>query len=277
MTTTAPPLAVLLDPALDVPFTHGTLAGLPQWLRRTETGPADVVAVTADTPDWPDRLRAVLTDDAPPRAVLLSRVTPANPATVSELAALADKLGIPVVVDSPWALDPTATEHAERLRAAAAGAVVVDTVVVVPTAAGRAPAAVLLDQLALVRLVVGPVSGLRVTGLDGRGHTAGAHAGGVPVQLSSVLSPLGSTQARLSIRSRGEQWQLRFADPNTARPTAALLIDDAGEQLQPTRYETAHRAAWRQLHGAATASTQPSYTLPDLVADLRLLPPEALR
>ncbi|MFJ9582310.1 hypothetical protein [Streptomyces acidicola] len=262
------PLTVALDKALDTPFTHGTLASLPGWLRADDTGDADIRAVGG--PAWTGRLHRALA--LRPRAVLLSGPTPAPPETVKELAALADAAQVPVVVDTPWALHPATTDVVPALRAAAAQAALIE----VFTAADVPPAHALLDQLALVRATAGALDALRVTRLDARGHGATAQCGSVPVSFSGCRSGIGTTDTRLVLRGAGEQWRLDFAAPSSARPASVVRIDADGEHLLPTRYETAHRAAWRHTHAAATSGTAAPSTLHHLAADLALFPVEAL-
>lgn len=234
------PLTVSLPPTLDVPATHAALASLPLSFRHVPGGGGDVTAVDGASADWPEQLGRAM--DSGFRGLLL-----ANPRRVpSTMVALTPD--VPVVVDSPWALDPTVLAHRSRIAAAATSAAVVDLVSVVP-AGTRAAAEVELDQLALVRVAVGSA----------------------PVHRSVVFSDFGSSSTRLSVRGPGEEWRLVFADPAYARPTLAYRIDDAGEQLQPTLYETSRRVAWRELHAAVTAGARPAYGLPELAADLALL------
>ncbi|GAB3401837.1 hypothetical protein [Flindersiella endophytica] len=256
-------LTVKLSPSLDVPATHAVLAGLPKSVRAV-AGDADLVALEASSKDWPAELRHVL--DSGARGVLLSDVRGVAATGVHDLAA-----EVPVVVDTPWALDPTVVEHRERIARAAVGAAVVDLLSVVPGDLGRHGLDLLLDQLALIRVAVGPVDELRLANFDVGGFNAVARAGAVPVYLSTVSSNFGTSRTRLSVRAPGEEWRLEFADPAYARPTLAYRISDTGEELQPTLYETAHRAAWRELHAAVTSGAHPTYSLPELVADLELV------
>ncbi|MGW3418215.1 hypothetical protein [Streptomyces phaeochromogenes] len=190
------------------------------------------------------------------------------------LAARADSLAVPVVIDTPWAVDPATTAEAARIKATAHNSATIE----VFTATGTAPASSLLAQLALLRTTIGEITGVRLSRLDTHAHAATARAGSVPVLLSGVRSALGTTETRLVLRGAGEQWRLRYGDPRIARPATVLYIDEHGERLLPTVYESAHRAAWRHTHIAAmSGATPPPYTLHDLAADLALVPTEALR
>jgi hypothetical protein len=236
-------LTVSLPPTLDVPATHAVLASLPKSLRAVSRD-GDLTAIDLADEDWPQRLLEATKWGV--RGVLL-----VNPRRMP--AALADfeaelTTAPPTVVYSPWALDPTVLAHREQIAHAAASAALVDLLSVVPAGA-RTLDDVMLDQLALARVTVGEV----------------------PIHRSVVFSDFGTSSTRLSVRAPGEEWRLVFADPAYARPTLAYRIDDAGEQLQPTLYETAHRVAWRELHAAVTTGARPAYGMPELAADLELL------
>lgn len=239
------PLTVSLAPTLDVPATRAALASLPQFFRPVPGGRGDVTAVDGTSADWPEQLRQAVESGF--RGVLL-----ANPRRVPSTAvALAPD--VPVVVGSPWALDPAVLAHRSRIAEAAASAALIDLVSVVP-AGTRSRDDVELDQLALVRVAIGSSS---------------------PVCRSIVFSGFGTSSTRLSVRSPGEEWRLVFADPAYARPALAYRIDEAGEQLQPTLYETSSRVAWRELHAAVTTGARPAYGLPELAADLAKLSEDA--
>ncbi|MEV7391326.1 hypothetical protein [Streptomyces sp. NPDC091215] len=257
-------LSVTLDPELDTPHTHAALAGLPEWFSTGAGEPAAVHAIGG--PGWTTRLGTVL--GLRPRAVLLGSVAPAPPETVRALAELADRNGVPVIVDSPWALHPTTAELAPHLRKAAAGAAQIELF----TAADTPPLRALVDQLALAAVTVGQVTELRLHRLDDHGHVATARCVGVPVSFSGAGTGSGAHEARLVVRGAGEQWRLGFGDPHCARPVAAVRIDDTGEHSHPTHYETAHRAAWGHTHAAAVHGTTPVYGLRELAAQLALLP-----
>jgi len=255
---------VHLDDDLDTPSTRAVLASLPRSLKPGgNTG--GIRAVSGDRPDWPERVRTALTPET--RAVLVSEVTPAEPAAVRELA---DVATVPVVLDSPWALNPATLGAAGQLRAAASAAAIIELFAV----RDEAPAKTLLAQLALLRTAVGDVTDLRLDRLDAHGHLGFARLGTVPVQLTGVRSTAGE-EARLVLRGAGEQWRLQFGDAALARPAAVTRIDEHGEHLLPTVYETALRAAWRHTHAAAEGVTPP-YTLRRLADDLSLLPAGAL-
>ncbi|MBP2328274.1 hypothetical protein JOF56_008659 [Kibdelosporangium banguiense] len=253
-------LTVTLDADHDTPAMHAVLASLPQWLRATSDNP-DIRTVAGNNPDWPERLRAAIT--SAPRAVLLTEPAPADAQVVSELADMAQ---VPVVIATPWALNPAALSAADRVRAAVSGAALVELF----AARDVPPATSLLAQLGLVRVAAGEISMLHVARLDERGYTATARIAGVPAQLTGVRTTAG-TDVRMILRGLAEEWQLRFGDPALALPASVTRIDDSGETLLPTHYETAQRAAWRAVHAAAVEGVHPRYTLRDLAADLTLL------
>ena len=256
-------LTVGLDAAHDTPATHAVLASLPRWLRATPDDP-DVRTVAGHREDWPERLRSAIA--SAPRAILLTEPAPTAGHLVSELAVLAEATRVPVVIGTPWALNPAVRSAADRLRAAVSGAALVE----VFAARDVAPATSLLAQLALVRIATFGAAALRVVRLDGRGHAATARIGGVLAQLTGVRTTAG-TDVRMVLRGGSLEWQVSFGDPALARPASVVRIDEAGETLLPTHYETTERAAWRAVHAAAVEGTRPGYTLPDLAADLMLL------
>ncbi|WP_433519237.1 hypothetical protein ACQP2T_29160 [Nonomuraea sp. CA-143628] len=186
---------------------------------------------------------------------------------VRELAEHAHAIGVPVVVAGPWALDPGVTAVAGALNTE--GASLIEVTATVP--AGRSPADVLLDQLALLRTALAPARAVEVIQADAHGHLARAQVGEVPVHLAATVSGLGTRRARLDVLGPSVQWRLSFADPATAGPATVVRTDADGEHLFPTVYESAYRAAWRHLHAAVTHGAVPPYSLRDLADDLALL------
>jgi len=252
-----------LDADHDSPAVRAVLASLPRWLRASPSS-TDIRTVAGHVPDWPERLRLAIA--SAPRAIMLTEPAPVAARLVAELATLAESARVPVVIDTPWAVNPATVIAADRVRAAVTDAALVD----VFAARDVAPATSLLAQLGLLRVAAGEVSALRVSRLDARGHAATARIADVPVRLSGVRTTAG-TDVRLVLRGRAEEWQLRFGDPAVARPALVTRIDESGETLLPTRYETAERAAWRAVHAAALDGVSPHYTLRDLAADLALV------
>lgn len=229
---------------------------------------ADAVLVSGRCGDWPGRVRSAL--DAGVRGLVLTRVSPADPAQVSGLRRRIDEAGATVVVDSPWALNPAVATAAEQIRTDFAAVTFVHGMFAVPPDA-RPVLGLALDHLALVRTVAAPVLQVRVLSSDDLGYELTGSAGGVPVHLSAVVSHVGAVRGELHLLSADRQWTLAFDDPSLAAAARLSRVDDRGEIGWPAVHQTGHRAAWQLLHDSLAEGVPVQYGPDALLADITAL------
>ncbi len=211
-------------------------------------------------------------------AVVLSRPRPADltgPTGLGEpgeLGELARSRRTAVVVDRGWASNPAVAAAAELIEPYLGPARRLESRVLLPVGSDLDQA--LLDQLALVRGLVGGVTDLRISGWSAHGYFATATAAGTTADttasLTSVLTgaTAATAQTRLLVADGGVD--LVIPDGDTARPAQVVHTTPAGATLLPTRYETPQRATWRRLRALLREGTIPS-DLDDLEADITTL------
>jgi len=230
---------------------RSTLATLPL----SFPAPAGVVFVDGD-PGWPAELRRVM-----PTAAGIVLVHP-TPVDFAELLT-ADPSTI-VVVDSPWASNPVTTLAAQAFHAAAANGSRLECRVVM--APGSDFATALLDQLVVIRAVLGPVTQVRVLHLSDHAlHAEGLADTSVVVDFSVVCTAALPASATLRLLTADGSVELLIPSGDTAQPARLTTVGPEGAVLAPTQYETGHRASLRrlrELHAAGSA---------DGLADLRRL------
>jgi hypothetical protein len=195
----------------------------------------------------------------------------ASAADVRAVADSAAERGIPVVVESAWASHPALAPFAAAAAQRLAGIVLIDSVAVVEAEDSRAPADVLLDQLALLRAVSCSVRRIRFATGDASGYTVGAvrQDTGAVITLSSVRSAGPAPSARLAMYGAAVEAHLIVPTSRTAAPAEAWFVDAAGRLALPSWFESAARASWRRLLLAVSAHDT-THDLGDLAADIEL-------
>ena len=237
--------------------TDRVLASLPLSYRPSTTT-ASSVAVVGGADGWPEAVASAIRDGA--AGVLL--IAP-EPADLSPLHDLESRC--PVVIDSAWASNPVITAAAAAVRSATSGSRLECRVFV---GSERPPAAVLLDQLSLVRAVVSPATELRLLHRSDHGYVAEAETATLPVHLTAVRTNALPEQALLRLLTADGGIEVEIPGGDTARPGLLRVTGPAGTTLAPTLYETGHRASWRRLH-RLLADHESSHDIDDLEADIR--------
>jgi hypothetical protein len=263
-------LTVALD-ATDSPVAalhRAVLASRPQ--RFLVTGKrvgecADIVVVSAQEPFWLDRVgRAV---DAGTKGILLVTPTAADPAQVRTLATE----GLLIAVDIRFANDPCWAAAVSDIAVDARCASLIDCVKTVEDATERSLFTGLVEQVALVRSLLGSFDYLGCIHRTARQHALVGHSGGAAVSLTAVASQtLGST-LRMDVVSVARHWQAQFDDTGVARPTEITLYDGNGALSRPLLYASGRRSTWMQLHAAITQQASIPYSLEDLATDLEIV------
>ena len=142
-----------------------------------------------------------------------------------------------------------------------------------PDQAASAKAA-LLDQLAVVRPLIGDGSGLEIVH-DGIGGYEIAADQQPVATLTGVRAPVCEQRLDLDVVSPGRHWRVRFDAGAPARPVVIQRMDHEGVHVWPLRFEGSARASWVALHeqltGRAPVVVDQAF-LADLDVAERLLP-----
>jgi hypothetical protein len=237
------------------------LASVPGRFVVTGTGPADVTVVSGRDPRWPDTVaRAV---DAGARGVLVAAPGLAAPDEVRDLARAVAGRAV-VAVDTAYATDRTWTSAAADVATDAATAAIVDSVVTVPD--GDVAVDAFLDQLAVVRPLLGRVGDLRLVHRTDRAYVVTAPR----ITLAGVTSAAGRAGLALDVVSVARRWQIRWDGTDLAGPTGVTVHDATGTRTRPLVYESGRRVTWHRLHRAITGDGTVAYPLDVLADDLRV-------
>lgn len=217
-----------------------TVASLPVSLHPGTEG-ADLVGVAGES-GWTEAAAEAIRSGA--RGVLV--VDPVAE-DVTALGAQAEDAGVPVVLDSPWAHNPAVLEAAAVLAERNDADTLLDVRVDGPLGADLDR--LLLGQLALVRAVAAPVVKLRFDRRNRTGYDAiGELASGARVNLSAILSDGLPAGATVRVIRAKDAVRLAVPHPGTAVPGHLVVSDESGATLRTTKWESAHRVAWRTLH-----------------------------
>jgi hypothetical protein len=225
-----------------------------------------LIAIDGSESGWPDAATDALA--SLPRGILIVRpsASAASSVQVRELHRLATDGNTPVLVTTSWA-HPAVTRFASRLRASVTGPVLIDSVAVVEPQDPRPDRDVLLDQLALLRLLGTPVTEVIFASGGPNGYTLNGRAQQAEVALSAVRSATAQPEVRVDLYTPAGDGHLEVSHDGTARPARARVIDRDGDSVLPTEYESAARAAWRRL----LETREPVSDLGDLAADLAVV------
>ena len=167
-----------------------------------------------------------------------------------------------MVIDSTWASNPVVEAAAQAIQAAVGPRSRLECRVLVGVGADLDRA--LLDQLALVRALVGAVDELTILHRSPSGYVGQARANGTPVDLSVICSDAVPEHADIRLLTADGSVEVQVPNGDTAEPARLTVTDAAGAQLAPTQYESGHRATWRRLHRLLTAGPPGSDRATDL-------------
>lgn len=193
------------------------------------------------TGDWPAVAAAGVRDGAAGLVVVRPRPADARP-----LLLAAHERGTAVVVDTQWSTNPIVPLAAEEFRRSAQTHGQLESRVVVSTA--EPSQVILLEQLLLLRALLGPVENLALQLSTSHGYSATALVGGITVDLLAVRSDARSPTASVRHLTRAGAVELRLPEADTARPAHLHVTTPTGAVTHPTVYESAHRSSWRRLH-----------------------------
>jgi len=260
---TSPASVTIAGPASD-DFTqaqHAAWASLPVSLTQAPAS-AGLVAVDGRSDGWLEALEDAIRPG--PAGVLVVRPA-AGPSApdIRAVAATAVGTGTLVAVQATWAAHPAVPPFARAAAERLSGITLIDSVAQLDGTRHHRWADVLLDQLALLRAVIGPLEQARFAVQHEHGYTVDGAIGAGAVAMSAVRSATPPQAARLAAYGATAEAHLIVpSGSTTATPATAWFVDSAGAAMQPTWYETASRASWRRLHRAT--AERPGEPLPDL-------------
>ncbi|MDQ1531813.1 MAG: hypothetical protein QOE37_1918 [Microbacteriaceae bacterium] len=212
------------------------------------SAPADLVGI-AGAPGWPRAAAEAIR--AGVRGVLVADPVPED---VTELQALLQEQSIPLVIDGPWTYNPAVADSADAFAERNDAEGLIETRV--DMAVGSDLDRVLLGQLALVRAAVGPVVELRFDRRNRNGYDAiGTLSSGARVSLAAILTNAADQSASVRLLKARNAARLSVPDAATAAPGSVVITTEEGATLLVTKWESAHRAAWRALHELVTSGS----------------------
>jgi len=238
---------------------HAVWASLPVSLTQAPAK-AQLVAVDGRSADWLETLENAI---GPGTAGVLVVRPAAGPSAqdIRAVAAAAADTGTIVAVQATWASNPAVPPFARAAAERLSDITLIDTVAQLDGTSGQW-ADVLLDQLTLLRAMIGPLELVRFAVQYRHGFTVDGAIGATIVTISAVRSAKPVEAIRLAAYGATAEAHLIVPPGSTAAPATAWFVDLAGAAMQPTWYEAAARASWRRLHHAA--AERPGKLLPDL-------------
>ena len=236
-------------------------ASLPMSLTDSP-GKARLLAVDGRLPGWLDTLAAAVQSGIA-GALVARPVTGPSADDIRAVANAATTAGTTVIVQTAWASNPAVPQLAVAVADKVPAIKLIDSLVQVPGDPSGQWADVLLDHLALLRAMSGPLGSVRFARHGANGYTVNGATQATAVTLSAVRSTPWQAAARMDAYGATAEAHLVVPAGGTAAPAAAWIVDQAAETVQPTRYESASRASWRRLYSAA--AEHPGEPAPDLL------------
>ncbi len=219
------------------------LASLPLSYAPGE-GAEGSVAIVSGSADWPTTAIGAL--DAGAVAVIVVQPEPADVETLRDRAAL-------VALDTRWATNPVVAAASTAFTTALPHGSHIECQVNLPV--GSPIETAMLDQLALLRVLVGPVTDLRVLTRSSKGYAAEGRAAGHPVDFSLVCTDADLESASVRLLTADGSVELTIPSGLTAQPARLTVTGPDGAHLTPTLYESGHRATWRRVRHLLSAQS----------------------
>lgn len=216
--------------------------------------------------DWLPRLRAAAEQQGVRGIVLVAPSADVDPGAVRQIDDAFAQGRLAVVTARAWPGHPALEQLAARARPSDP-VTLIDSVAVAGQANSRTGADLLLEQVALVRVVHGPVDRITWASVEPGRHRCAARAGDAVVALAGVSTGAGPSGVRLAAYRASGETHVRVPDGDTAEPPEIAIIGQAGELRLPTWYEAPARSAWRRL-AETVAAHQLSRDLVDLANDV---------
>jgi hypothetical protein len=242
---------------------RAVLSSIPNRFRPAEHA-GDVALVDASVAGWVKKLEAAARQGV--RGILVAAAGAADGSdAVRAAGAVARDAGVVVVVDRCRPADRGWREVAPSWRADTAAAALLDSTASVTD---EELDHVLLEQLALVRAVVGRPDRLSTATLSASAFQISGTAGPVRISLSAAPGPDSALAVDLIGVERRRR--ARFDGLGLASPARISEFDQDGARTGPLHYESPHRLAWLELHAALTdiGVGSPRPDLDDLAEDI---------
>lgn len=221
-----------------------SVAALPVSLALAPHGrDADLHAIDG-AEGWPQRVAEAAERGA--RGVLV--VAPV--AESADESVLAVARGVPVVLDHGWASSPGILRARAALSETSAP-VLVDVAAAVERSADLAEG--LLRQLVVARALFGPIPKPTLVEQGPNAILAVGRTASSPLTFSVSVAPAGAAAATVKVVTSGGGLRLHLPSSASARPALVTTVDASGATLQPTVWESPHRASWRRLARAVRA------------------------
>jgi len=217
------------------------IASLPVSLHPSSSAGADLVAVDGEA-GWTERAERAIRGGAGGVMVI-------NPGAedVTSLREASEAMHVPVVVDATWTYNPAVEAGRSDFSARNDHNSLLEARVDVPVQADMER--VLLAQLSLIRAAVDEVVSLRFVRRDRHGYDALARlSSAARVSLTAVATDSTPSSAYLRIIKPDNAVESVLPSPVTAIPGRVTVSGPDGATLLTTKWETAHRTAWRRLH-----------------------------
>jgi hypothetical protein len=271
-------LAVHLGADISTASLHRVvLASLPVHFHASDESTSDVVVVPTASADWPMLLKRIIERGA--RGALVAGTGRSRPDMIRAAARLARSAGSVVVVDTGYWADATWARARSEMGADTGRWVVVDSVITIgrETSAGSAVSATplsrlfagLVAQIGAIRTVV-PPDWLVTSHLTDGHYAVWGSSGETAVNLVGILAPNAPSELSIDLVSVPRRWQARFHHDALATPTEVMCLDEDLGLTLPRVFESAHRRAWLDLHGAITQGSTAGYPLEELARDMEL-------
>jgi hypothetical protein len=245
---------------------QAVLASVSGRLRFSTEQGADIMLVCGGCSQWLDRVASAI--DAGARGVLVAAPGRAAPDRVQRIAATAKAAGVAVAVDAAYAADHAWQQARPDIEQDLENASLLDSVVTASNETTLFNA--LLEQLAVVRPLVGSFSELQLVHQAMDQYSIVGAASDVVVSLTGIISGLGGNELRVDLVGVNRRWRARWYGDSLAQPTEVTRYDKYGEVSSPPVYESAHRTTWLELCAAITDGAPLRRTLDDLAEDLIL-------
>lgn len=246
------------------------LASVPALFRESASG-GEIVVVDGSDLLWATQVQeAVLGGSA---GVLLTAPGPCPASDLADAVRTVGAAGTPVVVPLRLVGNQAWAHSAEAVQRCAEQSVFLDSVNRWLPGAGESQPLFdsLVEQLALVGSVVGPVDSLQVRHRSASQFIINGMAGDVVVNLTATLTEAPDAGMQVELVGIQERWSFWLPDSCTARPGKITRYTTAGLESARPVFESSGRRAWIRLYdvvnGSASASPS-SYALSfSVVAD----------
>ena len=238
------------------------LAGLPNSYRMVE-GDAEVVLISTPDPDDLDRACSAST-----RAIVIDRAGQLTPDALAAVGEIAGRLGCIVMPAPRYA--PRLDEVGDLL-----GDSSVDILESTITTGGSFRAS-LVEQLALLRVLLGEAASLRVLHASATHYAVEATMAEHPqatVLLNGVASSTGTEEATLHALARDKRLVMRIDAGPIGRPAEISCHDSNGERRPWPVHQHAHRITLMRLHRLLSSGDgNMTYSVDHLRHDVHIAP-----